>query len=107
LAGNPALGLADVGNDRLFWLPAGGQAGEGHRSAHELDEAAPVDAAIECHRLLRELIVEEGVELVAARQLFEAAPVLAAAKVADSRAEGLEIERFLAHQSVRGMSNEA
>jgi len=79
--------LADVGDDLLRGTVAGSQPAEGHRSSHQLDEIATVDAALECQRPRRELRLD-GLLEVLARQFVEALPVL----VGETGTEPCEIE---------------
>jgi hypothetical protein len=92
LAGDEVLRLADVRDDLLLGAVARGEAGQGHRRRHELDEVAPVDAALQRQGLLRELVRQHVVEGAAARELVERAPVLARRYVADAGAEVGECE---------------
>src|SRR5437763_110761 len=97
LAGYQILRLPDIWNDRLLRLTACRKSCSSDGRSHQLDEVAPVDAIAEGHRLTRELFLEKFVERIAARELLEAPPIFAAAKIADAFAELLEVEFFLAH----------
>src|SRR5438477_12273830 len=77
IAGNQILRLLDVRDDLLRRLTASRQSRGGDRGSHQLDEVAAIDAVPECHRLTRELFLEELVERLGARELLETAPVLA------------------------------
>src|SRR5260221_1925443 len=92
LAGDEVLRLADVRDDLRRGIVAGGQTAESHRGSHQLEEVAAADAIGERRGLARELLFEELVELIAARELLEAAPVFAPAQVADPLAEFLEVK---------------
>jgi hypothetical protein len=85
-AGDGALRLIDVRNDLLGRRRACGEAGHRDRGAHQLQSRGGRRPCRE-ERPAAELLVHEVVEDVAARQLFETAPVLLAAQVADAGAE--------------------
>ncbi len=73
-ARNDLLGHRHVGHDRLFGKAAATrQAGERHRSAHQLEEVAPVEA--QQRRTPRKLVFEERLEVGGVRNLFKAAPI--------------------------------
>ena len=73
LAGDEVLRLADVRDDLLRRAVARREPRQRDRSAHQLDEVAAVDAALERQRLLRELLLHAREEVVVARKLIERA----------------------------------
>ena len=92
LARDELLGLPDVRHDQLVRLArAGAHAGQRQRGAHQLQEAAAADRIEPLRRVLRELAVEEFLELGRLGERFEAAPVLAAARAVEPRAERLDV----------------
>ena len=64
LAGHQLFGLPHVGNDLLVRLPrAGADAGQRQRRAHQLQEAAAADRIEPLRGVLRELAMQEFLEL--------------------------------------------
>ena len=94
LAGDDLFGLPDVGNDQLVRLARAGRgAGQRHRRAHQLQEAAAADRVEPLGRLARELAVQELLELGRLGQLVEAPPVPACRRLLQPGADCLQIDR--------------
>jgi hypothetical protein len=71
-----------VGEDPLHrLLGARGEAGQGHRGAHELEEVAPGEALGDVERAGRELLIAVGKRRLAVELLLHAPPVAAAVAV--------------------------
>src|SRR5262245_8265868 len=88
LPGHDLLGLPDVGENFLGWLAgAGAESGERERRAHQLQELAAPER-IEHRCLARELALQELAEPVAVGELLEAAPIVTAAGLRQTRADG-------------------
>ena len=88
-ARNDFLGLPHVGDDLLGGLPrAGGDAGERHRRAHQLEEGAPRDRIGDRFDLRRELVVQTFAKRGIVRELVERAPPLLAWQPRSRRGNG-------------------
>ena len=95
-AGDDLFRLPDVRHDVLGGLAgAGAEAGEGQRSAHELEEvAAAFDAVFvvaPADGLLREFARQELLEFGGGGEIVEAAPIVAAAGAFQPRANGGQV----------------
>ena len=94
--GNHFFGLLHVGNNRFErLLGAGGHAGHGQRCAHQLEEAAARNRIQPLRRALGKFAVQHLLEIGAARQFFEAAPVFRTLGLGRRGAGRIQIERAL------------
>jgi hypothetical protein len=103
LAQNHSVGLLHVRNNELLRFPAAGNPRNGKRRRGELQEVPPVYRFIPLRGLPRKFAVQQILEMRIVRQLFERAPVLFAALLAQFRAHCRDIQAVLVHRQILGV----
>src|SRR5581483_5314281 len=90
LAGHQLFRLADIRHNVLGRLAR--TSGQAERSPHQFQKSAPSGGIFPFRCVPRKLAVHHLVELFGFRQVFETAPVIAAASTLQARANGGKVE---------------